>query len=292
MLGELACLAAALLWALSVFLFRPAIARWGAQMINLAKGVVATIMLALTVTLLGSWPTLLDGSGVELGLLAASGLVGITLGDTALFAAVVRIGVHRSLLLLTLAPVFTAALARAMVDERLTTLQLTGGIGVLVGVILVVLPERRAAAQPLARAGIALGLLAAFGQGAGVVLAKSGMATIPAIPATLLRLAAASLGLILVFAVRRDLGRTWACVRHWPTMRRVVPTALVGTFVAMTLMMVGIALAPASVAAVLLATTPVFSLFLEWGVDGKRPTVLSTAGTTLAVLGVALLGAA
>ena len=68
-----------------------------------------------------SWPEMIAAPTPALLALAASGLVGITVGDTALFAAVVRIGVHRSLLLLTLAPVrrsLEESLALKKVEEE------------------------------------------------------------------------------------------------------------------------------------------------------------------------------
>ena len=64
---------------------------------------------------------------------------------------------------------------------------------------------------------------------------------------------------------------------------------LLGTYTAMLLAMLGIALAPATVAAVLLSTTPIFALVVEAVVDGRRPNVAAVAGTTIAVSGVAIL---
>jgi drug/metabolite transporter (DMT)-like permease len=72
-------------------------------------------------------------------------------------------------------------------------------------------------------------------------------------------------------------------------MVRVLPATLFGTYLAMLLMMAGIALAPATVAAVLLATTPVFSLLLESWVERRLPTATGILGTLLAIAGVAIL---
>ncbi len=69
----------------------------------------------------------------------------------------------------------------------------------------------------------------------------------------------------------------------------MLPAAFFGTYLALLLMMVGVALAPATVAAVLLATSPIFSLVIEAVADRKRPTALAVLGTILAVVGVAVL---
>lgn len=72
-------------------------------------------------------------------------------------------------------------------------------------------------------------------------------------------------------------------------MRRMLPAAFLGTYLALLLMMIGVALAPATVAAVLLATSPIFSLVIEAVADRKRPTLLAVVGTITAVAGVAVL---
>ena len=51
----------------------------------------------------------------------------------------------------------------------------------------------------------------------------------------------------------------------------------------------GLSLAPAAIAAVLLSTPPVFSLFIEAFVEKRPITLNGLAGTLLAVIGVAVL---
>ena len=72
-------------------------------------------------------------------------------------------------------------------------------------------------------------------------------------------------------------------------MKRLVPASFLGTYLALLLMMAGVALSPATVAAVLLATSPIFGLVIEAVVDRKRPTSLAVVGTIVAVAGVAIL---
>jgi len=290
MFGEVACLGAALLWAAAVVLFRQPIAAWGARAINLLKCLLATALLLLTAVVFGGLQDLAVARPGHLALLALSGLVGLTLGDTALFAAVARIGAHRTLLVQTLAPVFAGLLAITL-GERLSGVQLAGAAVVLAGVALVVgldgggsAPERALVAR-----GLGLAVLAAFGQGIGVVIAKEGMAAVPVLPATLVRLAAASVGLLLVAAISSGFAPLRGALRDGVTLRRAVPAAFLGTYVAMLLMMGGVALAPATVAAVLLSTSPIFSLVVEAVIDGRRPSTVAIVGTLVAVFGVALL---
>jgi len=305
--GEIASLGAASLWAVAVVIFRGPIATWGARAINLFKCLFATSLLLLTVLLFGGLHDMAVARPLDLGLLALSGVIGLTLGDTALFAAVPRIGAHRTLLMQTLAPVFAGLLAVSL-GERLSLLQLVGAAAVLAGIALVVgfdrgvlLVRGLAAGDRTGRFhpdlqpgtgefhGLALGVLAAFGQGTGVVIAKQGMTAIPVLPATLVRLAAGSAGLLVVAALSGRLASLAGAVVDASTLRRVVPAAFLGTYLAMLLMMAGVALAPATVAAVLLSTSPIFSLGVEAAVDRRRPSAVAILGTLIAVVGVAVL---
>lgn len=300
--GEAACLTAALLWALSLAVFRASIATHGARTINLAKCALATVLQGATVLALGQAGTLWTASTRDLTLLAASGVIGLTLGDTALFAAVTRIGLHRTLLLQTLSPVFAAVIAALWQGERPTPTQAVGAAIVLVGVGVVVSPsraKRREIAEPgpdkvvgarsWAAAGVFLAILAAFGQGSGLVLAKVGMAEVPVIAASFFRLAAAAIGLALLGAAGGQLRRLGRVARSRPDLVRVVPATFFGTYLALFAMMAGVALAPASVAAVLLATSPLFSLLIERVVDKRPVTARGLVGTLMAIAGVAVL---
>lgn len=308
LVGQVACLAAAVCWSISVTLFRGPIAEHGARAVNLAKSLVATVLLGVTTLVAGQGRALLEAPSAALGLIAASALLGMTLGDTALFSAVHRLGVHRALLLQTLGPVFAALLALTLYGERPAPRQLLGAAVILGGVALVVAPRRRSArgpavapsgaATPLvlaavepSAAGIALGILAAFGQGSGVVLAKAGMEHVPFLAASFLRLGVAAVGLLALLT----LGRRWASVRLVlapASLRRLAAPTLIGTYLGILLMMAGIALAPAAVAAVLLATSPIFSLFIDARLTGVPITARGLIGTLMAVAGVGVLVAA
>ncbi|MEM9553897.1 MAG: DMT family transporter [Acidobacteriota bacterium] len=300
MIGELACLAAALCWALAVAWFRAPIERYGSWAVNLAKNVLAAVLLGATAAAAGQLGVLAQAPALSIGLVAASGVAGLTIGDTALFAAVGRLGVHRTLLLQTLGPVFAAVLAHWALGETLSPRMLGGGLLVLAGVAVVVWTPRVDSggdgavdgSVDLARwdlVGIALGVLAAFGQGSGVVLAKRGMDDLPVLLASFVRLGAAVLGIVVVLAVAGRLRRASVTLTSAPALGRLLGPTLLGTYLAFLLMMAGVAWAPASVAAVLLAVSPVFSLCLEAWMGVAPITWRSALGTATAIAGVAVL---
>lgn len=289
-LGEAACLSAALLWAVAVQIFALPIARHGARAANLFKCVFATVLLGLTLVLMGGWGAFGAASGADLLLVALSGIIGLTVGDTALFAAVNYLGVHRSLLLQTMAPVFAVALAWPL-GETLGTMQVVGSVVILAGVIVVLSGSTNHVEVRGGRiaVGVIFGLLAAAGQGTGVVIAKYGMASVPILPATFLRMGAGAAGLIAVALAVGGLGRARRAWSDSKTLPRMVLASFFGTYLAMLLMMAGVAWAPASVAAVLLATPPIFSLAVESVIERRWPSVRGLIGTAIAVSGVALL---
>lgn len=294
LLGEAACLLAASLWAVTVAMFRGPIERHGARAINLAKCAIAGALLGATLVALG-WGRAFGGTERgDLLLVGLSGLVGLTVGDSALFASVRRLGPYRALLLQTTAPIVTALLATGLQGERFGLARALGMALTLSGVALVVAPRRGGGSgasgiRASGSAGIAFGLLAAVGQGSGIVLAKAGMTTLGSLPASFVRLATAAAGLLVVGLFDGTVSRSADLARTPPSLARVVPAAVLGSYAGIFLMMYGVGAAPASVAAVLLSTTPVFSLFLDVARGRERLGLRPVLGTLLAIAGVAVL---
>jgi drug/metabolite transporter (DMT)-like permease len=292
--GQVACLTAALGWAIAVTLFRGPIESYGARTINLSKCLLAAALQGLTVLILGQATSLANADRWSLLLLGGSGVIGLVFGDTALFAAVARIGVQRTLLLQTLAPVFTVIIASVWLGEQMTGSMLIGGSLILAGIALVVAPRRAATSVNVKgklTPGIALAVIAALGQALGIVMAKSGMESIPVLAASFFRLAMAGLGLLVIEAATGRLGRLRQLVKDRPALNRAIPATFVGTYLSLFLMMAGVAMAPAAMAAVLLSTPPIFSLFLEVFLKKRRLTTRDLVGTLVSIGGVYVLTA-
>lgn len=308
MLGEAAALGAAACWAVGSHLFGR-IGKGGAVpagAMNLGKCATATLLfgvagLAVRGHLLPSAPT------GELGWLAASGFVGLALGDSAYFGAIVTIGVRRALLLLSTAPVFAAVGGVLLLRERLGAVDALGIAAVLVGVALVVTEgtaESTAAAEGKTRRGLALGLFAGLAQAAGSLMSRHGMRHgLGALDASLVRIAAGFSGLVVVAALLGTL-RPWLRVllgqgpvlpgvpvrRGLATLGAVAGSATVGTFVGIGLAQYAIAHASSTaVATTLLATSPLFALPIGRWVAAERLTARAVGGTVVAVAGLWLL---
>lgn len=287
--GVGACLGSAMFWAVSVDLFTRGIGRYGARAINLWKCVIASLMLGALTLAAGQGGAIVALSRRDLALLCVSGVVGLSIADTALFGAVRRLGAYRTLLFMNLAPAFTALTSGLWLSRWPPWTTAAAALVTMVGVVLVLRPEAGTAhARGWPVGGIALALVYALGQGAGVTLAKEGMPPeFPGIAAALLRVGSGAVGLLVVGVfVGRGPRVLVEIARDRPIARSALLATFIGTFLAFILMMAGLARTPDTVASVLLSTTPVFSFALAVS-RGHRPLVREIVGGLLAVAGVA-----
>lgn len=115
LIGPIAALTAALFWALATLLYSQAGSFLSASQLNLVKGVIACPLLLLAGWFTGQLVALEGNTATYL--LLASGVIGITLGDTLYFSALRRLGPWHTMLLEYLAPPFAALLAWILLSQ-------------------------------------------------------------------------------------------------------------------------------------------------------------------------------
>ena len=288
MVGEIAGLSAAACWALGSLFFSRIGRTTSPEAMNLGKSLGAGLLLVTTAVLVG-------GGGFTLGpallWLVLSAIAGITIGDTAYFGALVRLGMGPALLLLSSAPAFTALGGWALLGEPLTGRDLAGIAAVSVGIALVVWRPPPSGAPPERRAsGVALGILAVIGQASGSLLSKQAMVLgITPIRAGGGRLLVGGLVLALVLAVRGRLRGATGELRMNRTWLRVGAASMVGSYLGIWLAQIAINGARSTgVAATLLGTSPIFALPIA-RIAGEKIELRAVVGALLGVGGVALL---
>jgi len=297
-IGESAAVAASFLWTVSSIFFTSAGKRIGWLCVNAYRTVIAIALLAVTqIILLGTVVPLANlGQWFWMGL---SGIVGLGIGDSGLFAAYLTIGPRRSLLLMALAPIFAAVGAYLMLGETIPELAIVGIIITLIGVVMVILEsEERSGEQRISSrrraSGVMFGLVAAGGQGVGLVLAKKGIDLIPGttlnpVSATLMRLL---LGALFIWVLALVLGRipeVLTAARNRTGMRDTAAASLVGPYLGITLSMVAVTLTETGVAQTLLSLMPVMIIPIVWLLYGQRTSWRGVIGAVVAVLGVAII---
>ncbi|WP_461208984.1 DMT family transporter [Desulfocurvus sp. DL9XJH121] len=289
--GEAAALATAVLWTLGSFISSALGRRIGALRLNTIRLPLATLMLLASCVLAGGWSRL---SPEAVAWLAASGIVGLALGDSFLYSCYTLVGARLGVLLFSLAPAMTAVLGYLFLGETLGPRAMGGVALVTLGVCVVTLERLPSGGGTLARVplkGVVHGLLAALAQAAGLILAKQGMSldTSPLF-ATLVRMVTATAVFYVVMALGRRLENPLAILRSGPRVfRMAVLWVFMGPFVGVWLSLVAVQHTATGVAATLIALEPVMMIPLVVLLEGYRPSARAVVGALVAFGGTALL---
>lgn len=311
--GHFAAVQTALCWSGSSLLFASAANRLGATRVNALRLIVAVVLHAITFRLMtGGWlPSLAWG---QVGYLAASGVVGLAIGDQALLIAFLHIGPRVASLLMTTAPIFAVVFAWVALGETLPPVALIGIAITIAGVAWVVL-ERSASAGgakllPGVRVrGVICALIGAACQAGGLLLSKQGIGHgwlsdaehLDPQAATLVRMFFASISMIPVLAIRalRSAAAKSPAVQHVPpeaarsTFRAGLAFTLGGTllgpYFGVWSSLIASDRAPVGVAQTIMELTPVFMLPLLVWFYGEKLTLRSVLGAFVAVGGCAML---
>ncbi|MDP6946435.1 MAG: DMT family transporter, partial [Myxococcota bacterium] len=191
MLGEALAVLCALSWAISVVLFKKAElnADVSPQSINLFKNVLAVPLLLVTMAILGEgfqWNrTAEDWIG-----LAASGVIGIALGDTLYFAALRHLGPGMLAIVETAFSPAVVIFSILLLDEVVGLPFLVGASLILGGVVVATRSGRQASSEepPISSRGVSVGLVAAVTVAFGFVIAKPALSRSGLVEGTTVRL--------------------------------------------------------------------------------------------------------
>ncbi len=240
-----------------------------------------------------------------------SGCIGFG-GDIALFLAYTRIGSRLSILIVQcFAAPFAALTEWIWLGETLSPLQVLCATVILVGVGLALAPGEHIKVDRRALiAGVAYGLIAAYGQGFGAVLTRKGYATVAAEGAMIdgfttayQRLLGGALitGLFLVFVKRREImerlgwvasdaetraarigarGAMWRTGWYW-----LVANCLSGPALGVSCYQWALLYKGTGVVLPIIAMTPLVVIPLTRIFEGERPTRRSLLGGVIAVGG-------
>lgn len=234
-----------------------------------------------------------------------SGLVGIGLGDTAMFQALPRLGSRLTILLVScLTPPLAAVLEWLMLETRLTATAIGFGAVVLLGVGVALAPRR--GDRPGASAGV--GILWSFGSAlAGAVgavlnrLAFAEAAVHDTVPdggsAAFLRVLGGYGVVVLAWrlavygcrnrnAADSDGGSPPSAVLRRRAVPWVVGNAVFGLVLGVSCYQWALSQLPAGVVLAVTSLTPLTIIPLAWWMDGDRPSLRSVVGAGIAVSGV------
>jgi drug/metabolite transporter (DMT)-like permease len=293
MIYYLAALCAALCWAISAIISANPSSALGALGFVRIRMTMVFFMLAAVLLLTGGWRTI-ETSHVTPSLL--SGLIGILVGDAALFLTMNRLGPRRSGILFASNAVFSVILGWLFLQEKLGLMTLLGIVIALAGVALAILFGKRgndthhweAVKGPL-MIGIVIGLFSGLCQAVGSIIARPVMATgVDPIAIAAIRVGIAALGLTLAMLAGVKPARAKTALT--PKLAgQVALSGFAAMGVGMTLLLFALSGGEVGVVATLSATTPAIVLPLLWWKTGDMPPALAWLGAALVVAGSGLI---
>ena len=276
----------ALMWAYASILFKGLSGKVSPISINLGKGIIAFIFLWVAV--------ILNGTGVVTGhtflFLGLSGLLGITLGDTFYFMALMRLGPRLVLILSTLIPVVAVLGSILVFHEEMSLIRWMGVILTLAGVAWVLWLETPAGKHLESwRAGIKYGILSVACCSSAIIFSKIAVETTSALTATFIRQGWALAGLFLLGTIGFRLKSWLSPLVKVSNLKKLLFASFIGAFLGTWFCLLGLKYAYASIATTLNATSPIFVMPLTFLILKEKITFQAVMGCIIAVTGVALI---
>jgi drug/metabolite transporter (DMT)-like permease len=299
---------ATLLFSLSVLAANRTTRVLGGMTANFLRLCLATLFLGLWAHTAGQ-----GFAGGAFGWFFLSGVVGFGFGDIALYQALPRIGPRLSILFVQcLAAPFAATAEWLWMDTTLSLRQLLLAMIILLGVAIAIAPKDHVRiGRNTLIAGVALGVLAALGQGLGAVISRKAYSSVALGSWEIDGLTAAYQRILggLFFAAIPSL---WFMLKEWlrsrenrrawspfpsppPRQHAIWPWVLINSLAGPTLgvgcYQWALSLQPSGVVLPIVATTPIMVIPFAWLIDRDKPSLRSVLGGLVAVVGAAALAA-
>jgi len=273
-------------WALGAILWRKLGEQLSAYSMNLAKTVLGSLFLGITMFYVRPEP--IDPASFTF--LVLSGIIGIAIGDTFFFLSLLQLGPRRASLMGSLNPVAIALAAAVVLGERPTVPVWVGIVATTVGVGWV-LQERVSGdgGQKNYALGVLFGILSVLCTAGAILLAKVGVSSVPTIQATWIRLLAGAAGLALWGTIRSELDTWLQPFRNRVVLAKVVTVVLVVVAGGFWLSLVALKHVDASIVGPLNSTGPIFILPMAVIFMKEKLSVRAILGAVVAVAGVALI---
>ena len=289
-IGEILSLGSAVIWGFSVSLFKIIGNTTSPYILNPVKNTIGTILFLITCLIVGNNYYIYPLSMYEYLLIALSGVIGITIADVLFLHSLNILGTSRSSIINTTYSPMVILLAYFILGEQLRAIHFLGG-GLIIGSIIYLSanPEKKTV-ENLTR-GLVLGLIAYTLMALGIVIIKPILTRCAdsvytqlwiilyrLIPGTLLSYVTMS-----VMLSKTEIKKQLLNKKMWPV---ILLGSFLGTYVGLTMWIVGMAKTSASIASILNQTSTIFIAFFGWLILKEK-----FSGKMIVCFMVALLGA-
>ncbi len=299
--GEIVALIVSMLWTTSAIVSEVTSRRLGVLAANAFRMILSLSFIGIILFIGGGMHLIVESDARAWGWLLASGFVGYTFGDFCLYRGYDIIGSRYTQLLMTLAAPFAALVGWIILGEQLTFMVLLGMLLTLTGIGMTILgkgdnEEHHRIALKLPLRGVVFGVLAAVGQGVGLVLSKMGVthlatdggAFMSSFAGTFIRgIAGLSGFLVLLFwrGKQRDMRKGF----QGNTPIFLIAAAICGPTIGVSLSLLAVQLTNVGIAQTIMSTSPILILLPTYIIYHQPLTIKSVIGTIISVVGVSML---
>ena len=295
-IGELAALGTSTFFSIGATLFTLSSRQVGSAVVNRSRLLAAAIILMAAHLIFFGTVLPLAATSDQWFWFSLSGIIGLVLGDVALFQAFVQIGTRLTMLVFSMSPVLAALMGWAFLGEILTPIQILGMGLTLAGVLWVVAEEQNGGNQPSDRRyflwGLLFALIGAIGQAGGLITAKFGLTgDFPVLSGQVIRMGVAAFS-IWIFTLIRGRGlETIQKFRENPMATRYVLIATIagpvlGVFCSLAAVKYT---EDIGIASTLQSLPPIFLLPIGYFFFKEKIGNRAIIGTIIALAGVAIL---
>ena len=270
-------------WAMGTILFEKIGHSMSAAAITFFKSLLSLLLMALLMTLSG-WVL---PSGRDLLLLATSGIVGISVGDTLFFNSLQCLGARMQVLYFILGQVVTIVLSFLILGEVLTPVQYIGSVVILSGVMLVIAGKQDD--HPNKMRGVVEGLLAMVCYSISVIIIKQTVEHLSAVSVTFYRMLFSTLFVLVGGLLGGQMAKWAKPLKNKKTAALFLVNVTIVTYGGFLLSVLALKYIDVAIASVVATTETVFTFVFAYLVNGERPKRRELAGAAIAISGMLVM---
>ncbi len=293
-LGEISALACATTWALALILLKKCGEKTPPLALGLFKNIIALIFLLPTVYL---WEGgfFFEASTKDYILLIASGVLGIAVGDVLFLRGLNILGAGLTSIVDCLYSPLVIALSILFLNEQLSFIQFLGSALIIIAIFISII-ERKRVNRTVSHlnkgeliTGIVVSIISLLLMVVGLLIMKPILDKSPILWVLEVRLVAGTIGMIIFFLFLKNKKARLLAFFTSKNWLYIVPSAILSTYLAIILWVVGMKYAKVSIAAVLNQTSSIFTILLASVFLKETLTLKKIIGAIIAIIGVLII---
>jgi drug/metabolite transporter (DMT)-like permease len=222
--------------------------------------------------------------------IGSSGVFGFFIADLFIFKAFQHLGARKTMVIMTLSPIFASVISWIVFTEILSLIQISGVLITIAGVMVVIMVESRKSDEKSRPIWIIFAIAGALTQAIGMVLAKAGLSEgIHPISANVVRIGSGLGGLAIFTLIRGEFITDFKKMEDKRSLYLLSAAALVGPVFGMLLALYAFSWAPVGIVTTLMQLTPIMLLPIDRFYLKKNIPTGAVWGTLIAVAGAGIL---